>query len=749
MLIQHHKKIWFGLLILIVGLSFFMPKTYAAPVQQTSFDCPTVSEIPQTECEALVVFYNSTNGASWTDNSGWLQNATPCGWVGIVCNNGNITQLLLEGNNLSGMLPPELGMLTMLNWLQLNNNQLQGSIPAELGMLTQVTWLRLEDNELSGEIPASLEGLTTVQSLYLAGNNLDGSIPAELGNLPNLNKLYLSENNLSGSIPAELGNLATLTFLTLNGTHLSGSLPLSFTNLTNLQFFHFLNTNLCEPTDVVFQAWIDGVPDVFSTDVTCSDNPTPTATIVVPTPTATAVSTPPTPTATPSADTDPYASLVTDRNPRPMTPLAKPALGQAVVDPEFGTTIRRITNIDTVVPNGQGVMKPMYNTVQAWNADESYLILYQVGDGHHLYNGLTYEYIRPLDINPADLEEVFWHFTNPDILFFISNSNQSLIRYRVSNDNRETLRSFGNICGNAGVESGNDVQMMSWDSDVIGLRCTDEPAQLFGYRISTDTLTPILTSGQGNSYDPWYAPQAAPSGNLFLLDYDVLDSNLNFLRRLNISSVEHASLGQLANGNDGLFTVAFADGPNGGCGNGALVVHDLTNGNCQTVVGEATGYPYPPSGTHMSALSPQKPGWVAVSMVGVANGGETGQVGQALLDNELLLVNTAANGAVYRVGHHRSFGRGGPQGYWAEPHVVLSPSGTRLLFGSDWMGGDSVDSYVIELPDSDGDPIDPPPPPNLQSRLYLPLIVKQANMINHAAWAPLQAFWVNIRSLFN
>ena len=29
-------------------------------------DCSSVTEIPQSECEALVALYNSTGGASWT-----------------------------------------------------------------------------------------------------------------------------------------------------------------------------------------------------------------------------------------------------------------------------------------------------------------------------------------------------------------------------------------------------------------------------------------------------------------------------------------------------------------------------------------------------------------------------------------------------------------------------------------------------------------------------------------------------------
>jgi len=39
-----------------------------------------------------------------------------------------------------------------------------------------------------------------------------------------------------------------------------------------------------------------------------------------------------------------------------------------------------------------------------------------------------------------------------------------------------------------------------------------------------------------------------------------------------------------------------------------------------------------------------------------------------------------------------------PEPYWAEPHTVPSPSGTRAVFASDWGNGSSVDSYVLELP---------------------------------------------------
>jgi hypothetical protein len=67
---------------------------------------------------------------------------------------------------------------------------------------------------------------------------------------------------------------------------------------------------------------------------------------------------------------------------------------------------------------------------------------------------------------------------------------------------------------------------------------------------------------------------------------------------------------------------------------------------------------------------------------------------------ELILANTAT-GTVCRAGRHRSFGKDNTKlgdSYWAEAHNVPSPSGTRILFGSDWMNGPTVDTYVVELP---------------------------------------------------
>jgi len=132
------------------------------------------------------------------------------------------------------------------------------------------------------------------------------------------------------------------------------------------------------------------------------------------------------------------------------------------------------------------------------------------------------------------------------------------------------------------------------------------------------------------------------------------------------------------------------------------VTVDLWTGQKKVIVGPATGYPYPPSTTHISTTSLQNPGWAAVSIVGDPSG-------QTLLSQELLLANTDTS-QVCRIGHNRTYAGvvdGAKWGYWSEPHNVLSPSGTRVLFASDWSNGDSVDSYVVELPGYVNDRVPP------------------------------------------
>ena len=66
-------------------------------VADTSFPangCAAISEIPQAECETLVVLFDETDGENWIQNTDWLQTNTPCSWYGVHCKNGHVVQHL-------------------------------------------------------------------------------------------------------------------------------------------------------------------------------------------------------------------------------------------------------------------------------------------------------------------------------------------------------------------------------------------------------------------------------------------------------------------------------------------------------------------------------------------------------------------------------------------------------------------------------------------------------------------------------
>jgi hypothetical protein len=128
--------------------------------------------------------------------------------------------------------------------------------------------------------------------------------------------------------------------------------------------------------------------------------------------------------------------IVIDLSDYPMEEVSKPAYLDFIIDPSFGTTIRRITNASL----GE-VIVPMYSTIQAWNTDETLMILYDQSKGKHvLLDGITYEFIRFLeDVEPADLEQIFWDFNEPDIFYYPENISSDFIKYSVSSQTKEII----------------------------------------------------------------------------------------------------------------------------------------------------------------------------------------------------------------------------------------------------------------------------------------------------------------------
>ncbi|RID75042.1 hypothetical protein BRARA_B02111 [Brassica rapa] len=93
------------------------------------------------------------------------------------------------------------GTLDYMYGLDLSSNELSGVIPAELGELSKIRAMNLSRNFLSSSIPDSFSKLKDIESLDLSYNMLHGDIPSQLTSLTSLAVFNVSYNNLSGIIP--------------------------------------------------------------------------------------------------------------------------------------------------------------------------------------------------------------------------------------------------------------------------------------------------------------------------------------------------------------------------------------------------------------------------------------------------------------------------------------------------------------------------------------------------------------------
>ncbi|XP_059626617.1 uncharacterized protein LOC132269448 [Cornus florida] len=91
-------------------------------------------------------------------------------------------------------LPPEIGCLTNLEYLDLSFNKLR-SLPTEITYLSALISLKVANNKL-GELPSSLSSLERLENLDLSNNRLKSLGCLELGLMHNLQKLNLQNNKL-------------------------------------------------------------------------------------------------------------------------------------------------------------------------------------------------------------------------------------------------------------------------------------------------------------------------------------------------------------------------------------------------------------------------------------------------------------------------------------------------------------------------------------------------------------------------
>ncbi|MCB0427994.1 MAG: Two component regulator three Y domain protein, partial [Mangrovimonas sp.] len=142
------------------------------------------ANVSTSEKEALISFYNSTNGSHW--NTTWDLESPVESWYGVTVEDGKVVALELFKNNLEGQLPESIGALVNLRKLNLGFNRLSGKLPQTITSLSNLEELDLFMNRFEGALPENIGNLAKLQALRIYSNMFTGQLPTSVGNLKNL-----------------------------------------------------------------------------------------------------------------------------------------------------------------------------------------------------------------------------------------------------------------------------------------------------------------------------------------------------------------------------------------------------------------------------------------------------------------------------------------------------------------------------------------------------------------------------------
>jgi hypothetical protein len=156
-----------------------------------------------------------------------------------------LQRLLLHSNYLSGHLPSSIGNLSSLLQLSAEDNSLEGPIPPSIGKLSRLLALDLSNSNLTGLIPNEIMELPSISmGLDLSNNMLEGPLSLEVGSLVHLGQLVLSGNKLSGEIPDTIGNCRVMEILLMDGNSFQGRIPATFKNMAGLTVLNLMDNKL-------------------------------------------------------------------------------------------------------------------------------------------------------------------------------------------------------------------------------------------------------------------------------------------------------------------------------------------------------------------------------------------------------------------------------------------------------------------------------------------------------------------------
>ncbi len=395
-----------------------------------------------------------------------------------------------------------------------------------------------------------------------------------------------------------------------------------------------------------------------------------------------------------------HGQWVTNHDPVFQPSMAKPAAGVVFADPKFGTEVRRLTDARSA---GIASIVPQYSKRQAWNSDQSRLLLF-TGDGTaRLYDGTTYTFLKTLDAVGG--EDVFWHPTDPSLIYY--SADNVLYSYDTGTETSAPVHTFDGYTWANTRGEGNMSLDGRYYAFVGQTYDTDTHFKdIVVYDLLLDSVISKMALPSTLSDFDWVS--ISPLGNYIVVDYatmdtgryqgiEVYDRNLNFIWQKGLGA-GHSDLGIDAQGNEVLVMDYYDSDLN--CG--IVKKLNLADGSSTDLIQVSVYFDM-----HISCRNESRREWCFISTFDAEGRLSDDSLSWFPFEDEVFALKMDGSGDVQRIAHHHSrrFSPSTPDrdnsNYWAEPHATVSRDGMRMIFGSNWRedvaSDSSVDAYVVDF----------------------------------------------------
>ena len=371
--------------------------------------------------------------------------------------------------------------------------------------------------------------------------------------------------------------------------------------------------------------------------------------------------------------------------------MQEPSHLEPAVDPVFQTAFVKVTNPGNngagIVPCDPAYCTHRYSSAQAWNADQSLLLIANGCSGWCFLDGQTHQSLFQRRI-PTACE---WHPTDPQLMICVHGNG--VLTWAPRENHIIPIWQSENYFGfEFGPGNGNP----SHDGTRIALKARTRAGDkvAFAYDLSARRKFPDIAlaelSGENNH------AIISPSGRYIFLFQEPVDG----VEQAYVFTAEgeqiqhwtehhrpgHGDMAIDADGNDVYVGVSKSDPDRY-----HIIKRRLKDGEVTVLA------PYG-DGNHVSARNIHLPGWVFVSYSGQYSDVQVEKSEQpsdkAPFYQEVVALRIDGSGEIRRIAQTRNV----DHDYWSETHASPSPDGSQVIWSSNWgRAGGAVADYVSRM----------------------------------------------------